>query len=55
MSTKVPFAGTNEELFRMGGKPLAELASGKGAGAKAAQQEIARRKANRAQKKAVAA
>jgi hypothetical protein len=54
--SKVQFTDEKHvELFRMSGKALAAQASGKGASAKAAQAEVARRKANKAQKKAVAA
>lgn len=53
--SKLQFTDTkHEDLFRTSGKDLATAASGKGASAKAAQAEIARRKANRAQKKAAA-
>jgi hypothetical protein len=47
-TTKIQFADAkNANLFRTSGKELAALASGKGAAAKAAQAEIARRKANK--------
>lgn len=44
----------NADLFRTSGKVLAEQAKGTGAAAKAAKAEIARREANKAQKKALA-
>jgi len=54
-TTKLPFADTkNEDLLRLGGKDLKVEAAGKGARAKAATAEIARRKANRASSKASA-
>lgn len=52
---KVPFADEkNADLLRLSGKGLKAESEGRGARAKAAKQEIARRKANRATAKAAA-